>query len=166
MHCSGPNGIANTKCRNHNGLRGYDHCACYRSCYLVIVAFSTAHKHFSLLIFFDGWLLLPALNLFRHNSKCILSFSASSSNVAIQPRSLSSVRRERKCLKPVNFGEKNICQRKKLRLSSASQIWYKPLPAATNPGTPATDSKTIRRHSIDWTEGLTSLYPVRKLKEL
>ena len=37
-------------------------------------------------------------------------------------------------------------------------------PAATNPGTPATDSRTIRRHSIEFTLGSEALYPVMKLK--
>lgn len=37
-------------------------------------------------------------------------------------------------------------------------------PAATNPGTPATDSRIINLHSIAFTVGFSALYPVMKLK--
>ena len=46
---------------------------------------------------------VPAWNLFRHSSRCILSFSASSRRVAIQPWSLSSVLSDLKWRKPVGY---------------------------------------------------------------
>eukprot|EP00438_Fugacium_kawagutii_P004897 Skav229210 [mRNA] locus=scaffold2439:84087:84371:- [translate_table: standard] len=79
-----------------------------------------------------------ALNIFMQTSKCILSFSASSSKVWIQPWSRCRVRRHRKCL--------NI--------------------AAIKPGTPAKLSRTIKRHSTAFTGVFWGLNPVTQLKLL
>jgi hypothetical protein len=76
-----------------------------------------------------------ALNISKHTTRCIRSFSASSNWVAIQPWSGPNLNIERQCR----------------RL------------AATNPGIPAIDSNTINRIRMALTLVFSSVYPVMVL---